>query len=293
MKLHEMEHLIGEAVRDADLRPEEIPAIDLYLDQIISLVTDKRMEGSAHYRDRELTKTMINNYSKDGLIAPIKGKKYSKEHIIQMLLVYDLKNTLSIGEIKRILQNVYGSDAFRDGGLEDVYCRYLAIKEFERQEAFSLLETYLERADLDPDDDADFLTLLLGMASVSAYLKSCVQVLLKARYPDLDEEKTREEQARREEAKRQKAEKKAEAAKAKAQQKKAVQKKAVQDSSEEEKAVQSSSEEKKAAQKKSVKSSSEGENAAQKGSVQSSLEEEKAVQKGSAQSSLEEKNDAH
>ena len=273
MKLHEMEHLIGEAVRDADLRPEEIPAIDLYLDQIISLVTDKRMEGSAHYRDRELTKTMINNYSKDGLIAPIKGKKYSKEHIIQMLLVYDLKNTLSIGEIKRILQNVYGSDAFRDGGLEDVYCRYLAIKEFERQEAFSLLETYLERADLDPDDDADFLTLLLGMASVSAYLKSCVQVLLKARYPDLDEEKTREEQARREEAKRQKAEKKAEAAKAKAQQKKADKEKA-----EEKKAAQSSSEEKKAAQKKTVKGSSG---------------EEKAVQKGSAQSSLEEKNDAH
>ena len=278
MKKHEMEHLIGEAVRDADLRPEEIPAIDLYLDQIISLVTDKRMEGSAHYRDRELTKTMINNYSKDGLIAPIKGKKYSKEHIIQMLLVYDLKNTLSIGEIKRILQNVYGSDAFRDGGLEDVYRRYLAIKEFERQEAFPLLETYLERADLDPDDDADFLTLLLGMASVSAYLKSCVQVLLKARYPDLDEEKTREEQARREEAKRQKAEKKAEAAKAKAQQKKAA---------------QSSSEEKKAAQKKSVKGSSGEEKAVQKGSVQSSLEA-KATQEGSVQSSLEEeRNDAH
>ena len=278
MKLHEMEHLIGEAVRDADLRPEEIPAIDLYLDQIISLVTDKRMEGSAHYRDRELTKTMINNYSKDGLIAPIKGKKYSKEHIIQMLLVYDLKNTLSIGEIKRILQNVYGSDAFRDGGLEDVYRRYLAIKEFERQEAFSLLETYLERADLDPDDDADFLTLLLGMASVSAYLKSCVQVLLKARYPDLDEEKTREEQARREEAKRQKAEKKAEAAKKKA---------------EEKKNVQGSSGEKKAAQKKTVKGSSGEKKAAQKKTAQSSLEEN-AVQKKTVKGSLgEEKNDAH
>ena len=274
MKLHEMEHLIGEAVRDADLRPEEIPAIDLYLDQIISLVTDKRMEGSAHYRDRELTKTMINNYSKDGLIAPIKGKKYSKEHIIQMLLVYDLKNTLSIGEIKRILQNVYGSDAFRDGGLEDVYRRYLAIKEFERQEAFSLLETYLERADLDPDDDADFLTLLLGMASVSAYLKSCVQVLLKARYPDLDEEKTREEQARREEAKRQKAEKKAEAAKKKADKERAEKEKADKEKAKEKKNVQGSSGEKKAAQKKSVKGSLE-ENAVQKKSVQGSLGEEK------------------
>lgn len=235
MKLHEMEHLIGEAVRDADLRPEEIPAIDLYLDQIISLVTDKRMEGSAHYRDRELTKTMINNYSKDGLIAPIKGKKYSKEHIIQMLLVYDLKNTLSIGEIKRILQNVYGSDAFRNGGLEDVYRRYLGIKELERQEAFPLMETYLERADLDPNDDADFLTLLLGMASVSAYLKSCVQVLLKARYPDLDEAKTREEQARREEAKRQKAEKKAESAKKKADKEKADKEKADKEKADKEK----------------------------------------------------------
>ena len=77
MNLQEMERLIGEAVRDADLRPEEIPAIDLYLDQITSLAAEKRREGSVHYRDRELTKTMINNYSKDGLISPIKGKKYS------------------------------------------------------------------------------------------------------------------------------------------------------------------------------------------------------------------------
>lgn len=221
MKLEQMESLVNEAVGDADLRPEEIPAIDLYLDQIISLVTDKRREGSAHYQNRELTKTMINNYSKDGLISPIKGKKYSKEHIIQMLLVYDLKNTLSIGEIKRILQNVYGLEAFREEGLEPVYRRYLATKAFERENAFSLLDVYVQRAELDPEDDEDFLTLLLGLASMSSYLKSTVQVLLEARYPDLDEEKTREEQAKKEEAKRQKAEKKAEAAQEKAEQKKA------------------------------------------------------------------------
>ena len=253
MNENELKDLVIDATNDADIYPRDIPAIDLYLDQITCLVDEKRKEGSPRFADRALTKTMINNYSKDGLIAPIKGKKYSKEHIIQMLLVYDLKNTLSIGEIKRILQNVYGSDAFRNGGLEDVYRRYLGIKELERQEAFPLMETYLERADLDPNDDADFLTLLLGMASVSAYLKSCVQVLLKARYPDLDEAKTREEQARREEAKRQKAEKKAESAKAKAQQKKAAQKGSAQSSLEGEKAAQSSSEEKKADKEKADK----------------------------------------
>ena len=74
MNIKEMEALIGEAVRDADLRPEEIPSIDLYLDQITSLVSEKRRDASALFEDRVLTKTMINNYSKDGLLSPIKGK---------------------------------------------------------------------------------------------------------------------------------------------------------------------------------------------------------------------------
>ena len=100
MDIREMERLVREAVSDADLHPSEIPAIDLYLDQITSLVSEKRKDASPLFADRVLTKTMINNYSKDGLLSPIKGKKYSKEHILQMLLVYEMKNTLSIGEIK-------------------------------------------------------------------------------------------------------------------------------------------------------------------------------------------------
>ena len=75
MDKNELEAIVREAVRDADLRPEEIPAIDLYLDQITSLMAEKLKEGSSRYEDRILTKTMINNYSKDGLISPVKGKK--------------------------------------------------------------------------------------------------------------------------------------------------------------------------------------------------------------------------
>ena len=50
---------------------------------------------------------MINNYAKDRVISPVKGKKYTKEQIIQILFVYTLKGTLSIGEIKRILDGAY------------------------------------------------------------------------------------------------------------------------------------------------------------------------------------------
>lgn len=210
MNKQEMDRLIGEAVRDADLFPEEIPQIDLYLDQITSLVADKRREASEHFADRILTKTMINNYSKDGLLSPIKGKKYSKEHILQMLLVYEMKNTLSIGEIKRILQNVYRFPDYDAAMLERIYLRYLKIKAMERDEAVRTVEYFAQRSDLDPRSEEDFLTLLLGLSAMSSYLKDTVQVLLEARYPDLGAEKTREEQEKKEESKRIKAEQKAE-----------------------------------------------------------------------------------
>lgn len=216
MNVQDIEALVAEAMRDADLHPNEIPAIDLYLDQITSLVEDKRRDGSERFYDRVLTKTMINNYSKDGLLSPIKGKKYSKEHILQMLLVYELKNTLSIGEIKRVLQNVYNLPNYNVQMLERIYMRYLEIKQFEREGAWKLLEHFIEGSDLNVADDDDFFTLLLGMAAMSSYLKNAVQILLEERYPDLNAEKTREEQEKKEEAKRQKAEQKAEAKRQKA-----------------------------------------------------------------------------
>ena len=71
--------LLSEAVRDGDVKSSDIPAIDLYVDQIINLVAEKQKEGSERFLEKQLTKTMINNYSKDGLITPVKGKKYTRE----------------------------------------------------------------------------------------------------------------------------------------------------------------------------------------------------------------------
>lgn len=210
MNKQAMNGLIAEAVRDADLRPEEIPQIDLYLDQITSLVADKRREGSEHFADRILTKTMINNYSKDGLLSPIKGKKYSKEHILQMLLVYEMKNTLSIGEIKRILQNVYSFPDYDAAMLERIYLRYLEIKAWERDRAVDAVTEFARINKLEVESEEDFLTLLLGLSAMSSYLKDAVQVLLESRYPDLSAERDREEQEKKEESKRIKAEQKAE-----------------------------------------------------------------------------------
>ncbi len=210
MNEDELKDLLIDAVDDADLHSDEIPSIDLYLDQIISLANEKRKEGSSRFADRALTKTMINNYSKDGLLSPIKGKKYTKEQILQMLLVYEMKNTLSIGEIKRVLQHVYALPEYDAATVEHVYDRYLNLKRFIRNETVANVEHLIRTSMFDLENEEHFLELILSLSLMSSYYKNVVQTLLESHYPNPSEEKTREEQEKKDAAKRQKAEQKAE-----------------------------------------------------------------------------------
>ncbi len=220
MNAQDLNRIAAYAVDDRDLRSNEIPSIDLYLDQILSLVAEKNAEASAMFEDRTLTSTMINNYSKDGLIAPIKGKKYSKEHIIQMLLIYSLKNTLSISSIRRILQGVYSEDVGFDGKkLTEGYDAFLDLKESNRQKSIEITHGLLEENGLALDDDLDFFVFLLGLISLSADLKNISIALLNERYPDLDAVRRAELQREKERIRAEKEAKKEAAEKEKKRQK--------------------------------------------------------------------------
>ena len=211
MQNEELKALIEDAVNDTDLRVGEIPSIDLYLDQITCLMSEQLSRGSPRFRDRILTKTMVNNYSKDGLLSPLNGKKYSKEQFLQMLLVYARKNTLSIGEIKQVLQSVYALEEYDKLFLESAYERYLNEKQRMREHANDFVQGYLAKTKLDPAREEDFLVLLLTLSCMSSYIKNAAQALIEAHYPDPNSERERE----KEDAKRQKAERKKNAAKAK------------------------------------------------------------------------------
>lgn len=68
-----------------------------------------------------------------------------------------------------------------------------------------LLSSFVEEHGIDPANETDFLALILGLSTLSSYLKNTVQALLEAH----GAAKIREEKERREDAKRQKEEKKA------------------------------------------------------------------------------------
>jgi len=199
MEEQDLQSCLQEATGDKDIPLNQLPSIDLYLDQIIGLLEENQKQSSNHFASRVLTNTMINNYSKDGLLTPIKGKKYNKEQILQMLLVYSLKNTLSIGEIKRILVNLYAEGDQVD--FEKIYERFLCVKEEERKTLPVLVDKMIAENKLNLANEEDFFLLLLTLSGLSSYLRDATQVLLQNHYPALKAELEEEQKAIRQKEK--------------------------------------------------------------------------------------------
>ena len=192
MNKEELYRIAQEAVREEELLSCEIPNIDLYVDQILNLVSEKNSQGAARYQGRQLTKTMINNYSKDGLITPVKGKKYNKEQIIQMLSIYSLKNTLSIGEIKRLLDGEYAIEGYEGTDLARTYDRYIDLKRQNQEYSCEILSSLMDKNELDIENDRDFLVIVGGLLSLGNSLKNIAQELIDVKYPQAVEEPEKE-----------------------------------------------------------------------------------------------------
>ena len=86
--------------------PEDIPNIDLYMDQVTTFM-DSKLRSTARYPDEDkiLTKTMINNYAKNDLLPPPLKKKYSKEHVLLLIFIYYYKGILSISDIQTLMHH--------------------------------------------------------------------------------------------------------------------------------------------------------------------------------------------
>ena len=91
----DLQKIIEEFLNRFDyIRPEEIPDIPLYMDQVTTFMDSQLASTKRYEDDKILTKTMINNYAKNNLLPPPNKKKYSKEHVLALLFIYYFKNIL-------------------------------------------------------------------------------------------------------------------------------------------------------------------------------------------------------
>lgn len=89
-------------------RYDEIPRIELYMDQLLGYLEDAL--GPLYADDEKIiTSSMVNNYVKQGILSAARSKKYTRAHIAYLIVICTLKQTFSIAEIERLIASQIAS----------------------------------------------------------------------------------------------------------------------------------------------------------------------------------------
>lgn len=156
----------------------DIPDIELYMDQVTTFIDDRLKSYKRHTEDKILTKTMINNYTKDRLLPPSNRKKYSKNHMILLILIYHLKSVLSIADIRTLLNAINeSSDQSNDPNkcLENIYNEFIAFQKNESENMFTSLNI---NENLENEDKASLVSTIIMLLIKSETQKMLAEKLI-------------------------------------------------------------------------------------------------------------------
>ena len=160
---------------------QDIPNIELYMDQVTTF-----MEHSLHPYKRTvdtkiLTKTMINNYTKAKILPPPVKKKYSRMHIMLLIMIFHLKTVLSIKDIATLFHSILMTDSTENmyQCTTEIYAGFVALQKATRayikaSASETQTDVYPEKALLSEYDEETkkiMLVLLLAIrANAEKYL---------------------------------------------------------------------------------------------------------------------------
>lgn len=175
------------------IKPGDVPNINLYMDQVTTFMDEHLSDSKRHADDKTLTKTMINNYTKNNLLPPPVKKKYSKDHLYVLAFIYYFKNILSISDIQKLL-NPLTDNFFESSDSTDMDKIYREVYNMCKSQVGNMSKDILEKAKLastafenvpDPEN-RDFLEMfsLVSLLSFDLYLKKIMIETLIDDYTD-------------------------------------------------------------------------------------------------------------
>lgn len=165
-----------------NIKIDEIPKIDLYMDQVTTFMDTQLKSTKRHQTDKLLTKTMINNYAKNDLLPPPLKKKYSKEHVLVLIFIYYFKNILSINDIQGLLKPIT-EQYFAKGSEIDLESIYNEVFRLEPEQLEKLKEDVIQKYrsaettfENTKEEDSEFLHLFsfICMLSFDVYVKKLI-----------------------------------------------------------------------------------------------------------------------
>lgn len=177
------EDLLNSIIESLDriqyVKLEDIPNIDLYMDQVTTFMDTKLKSTTRNpEEDKILTKTMINNYAKNDLLPPPVKKKYTKEHMLVLLFIYYYKGILSINDIQTLLtpvtEHFFQNEEF---GLSEIYQEVFSLEkrqvEILKQDVIDKFHQSRDTFQNAPEENQEFLQIFsfICMLSFDVYVK--------------------------------------------------------------------------------------------------------------------------
>jgi hypothetical protein len=155
-------------ITDLDLGREDasaqLPDIDLYMDQLISLCDTDLAAYRRSPEDKLLTKTMINNYSKRRLLGPVHKHKYSRGQILMITLIYKLKQVASIDDIEALFSELMDDDGLNPDELLALSPVFAQIAEKNTADFAQSAEALFDDIKKEPADAGPSDSFLLAFA---------------------------------------------------------------------------------------------------------------------------------
>ena len=164
------------------IKTEEIPNIDLYMDQVTTFMEEHLAASKRHPEDKILTKTMINNYAKNRLLPPPTKKKYSKEHVLLLIFIYYYKGIIPMNEIQTLLKPLTDR-YFQNGQVFDLESVYKEVVVLEKEQLEDLKKDVVEKFRRAEDsftevtgEEQEFLQkfALICLLSFDVYMKKMI-----------------------------------------------------------------------------------------------------------------------
>ena len=174
-----LNHILKEFSELDYVHPEDIPNIDLYVGQVTTFIESQLESVKRNDDEKILTKTMINNYTKSHVLPSPEKKKYSKDHVLTLILIYYLKSFLSIKDIQTLLQPVTDKYFGTESTLSfyDLYEELVALGTGQAKalikDVVSKYNAVLNSFDDAPEEDRAFLQnfAFICMLSFDVYIK--------------------------------------------------------------------------------------------------------------------------
>lgn len=91
-------------------RWNKLPPMDLYLEQMLTLIDDYLGDYLSENGKKVMTKTMVNNYVKQQYLKAPVNKKYDRLTVACLFVITTLKPIYTIEEIKRFIDQALSFD---------------------------------------------------------------------------------------------------------------------------------------------------------------------------------------